>query len=120
MIGIDVVITEIAGLHREDLERWIDNDWVRPGGRAGAYVFFDIDVERVRLIQDLRHDMQIDEEALPVVLMLLDQVYDLRRRMRELGEAIELITTGETRLALVRHLTSASHADPRGGESRTG
>jgi hypothetical protein len=46
------------------------------------------------------------EEALPVVLGLLDQIYDLRRRVRELGEAIELTTTGETRRALVRHLTS--------------
>jgi chaperone modulatory protein CbpM len=106
MIGINVLIAEIEGLHRPDLQRWIDNDWVRPGCQAGAYVFCDIDVERVRLIQELSHGMQIDEGALPVVLMLLDQLYDLRRRMHALGKAIEHTTTGETRRALVRHLTS--------------
>ena len=41
--------------------------------------------------------MQIDEDALPVVLMLLDQIYDLRRRMHALGKAIEHTTTGATR-----------------------
>jgi chaperone modulatory protein CbpM len=104
---MDVVIAGIVGLRRQDLERWIDNDWVRPAGRAGAYVFLDIDVARVALLQNLCHGMQIDEEALPVVLGLLDQLYDLRRRMRELGKAIEQTTTGETRLALARHLTAA-------------
>jgi len=36
----------------------------------------------VRLIQDLRDRLEINEAALPVVLMLLDQLYDLRRRMK--------------------------------------
>jgi chaperone modulatory protein CbpM len=107
VIGMDVVIAEIAGLSRNDLERWIDNDWVRLAGRAGAYVVLDVDVARIRLVHNPCHGMQLDEEALPVVLVLLDQLYELRRRMRELGKAIELTTTGETRLALVRHLTSA-------------
>ena len=44
---------------------------------------------RVQLIVELRHDLAIDEEALPVVLHLLDQVYALRRRLKLLHEAIE-------------------------------
>jgi hypothetical protein len=68
-------------------ERWIDNDWVRPGRQAGTYAFCDIDVERIRLIPAPSHGMQIDEDALLVVLMLLDQLYDLRRRMHALGKA---------------------------------
>jgi chaperone modulatory protein CbpM len=106
MIGMNVLIAEIEGMSRPDLQRWIDNDWVRPSRQAGAYVFYDIDVERIRLIQELRHGMQIDEDALPVVLKLLDQLYELRRRMHALGKAIERTTTGETRRALARHLTS--------------
>jgi chaperone modulatory protein CbpM len=106
MIGIDVLIAEISGLHREDLQRWIDNDWVRPDREAGRYVFYEIDVARIRLIQLLSSEMQIDEDALPVVLMLLDQLYDLRRRMHALSKAIELTTSGETRQRLARHLTS--------------
>jgi chaperone modulatory protein CbpM len=58
------------------------------------------------LIQQLSHRMQIDEDALPVVLMLLDQIYDLRRRMHALGKAIEHTTTGAHGGALAQHVTS--------------
>ena len=88
MINIDVLITQLSGLQRQDLERWILNEWVRPDRGAGTFVFREIDVARVKLIQELRDDMEINEAAMPVVLSLLDQLYDLRRRMRVLGAAI--------------------------------
>ena len=37
---------------------------------------------RVRLILELRDEFDVNEAALPVVLGLLDQLYDLRRRLR--------------------------------------
>jgi chaperone modulatory protein CbpM len=43
----------------------------------------------VRLIRELRYDLAIDEEAMPVVLQLLDQVYALRRRLRAIATAID-------------------------------
>jgi hypothetical protein len=46
---------------------------VRPDGNAGHYEFREIDVARVRLIQELRNELQINEAALPIVLSLLDQ-----------------------------------------------
>jgi chaperone modulatory protein CbpM len=106
MISIDVLVAEMAGLQVPDVQRWIDNDWVRPLGVAGGYLFMEMDVARVRLIRELRDDLDIDEVALPVVL-LLDQLHDLRRRMRELGAAIEQATTGETRQAMMLHLSKA-------------
>jgi chaperone modulatory protein CbpM len=87
MIGIDVVIAEISGLTRQDLERWIANAWVQPDKLAGAYAFREIDVARARLILEMRDEMEINEDALPVVLLLLDQLYDLRRQMRDLNDA---------------------------------
>ncbi len=85
MISIELVVTQISGLEREDLERWIANDWVRPEVEADGYLFSDIDVARARLIKELCSDMELDERALPVVLSLLDQLYDLRRYVRSLG-----------------------------------
>jgi chaperone modulatory protein CbpM len=85
-ITLDTLATQLIGLQRHDLERWIDNDWVRPDGPDGQYVFHDIDVERVRLILVLRNEMQVNEDALPVVLSLLDQLYELRRRLNALNE----------------------------------
>jgi chaperone modulatory protein CbpM len=82
MISIELVVTRINGLKRGDLERWIANDWVRPERSADSYLFSDIDVARARLIQELCHDLELGERALPVVLSLLDQLYDLRRYLR--------------------------------------
>src|ERR1700722_4179527 len=88
MISIDVVVGQISGLRRQDLERWIANEWVRPDPQADGYAFREIDVARVRLILEMRDDMDVDEAALPVVLSLLDQIYDLRRQLREVGDAL--------------------------------
>lgn len=89
MITIEVLLAELPDLPLQDLERWISNDWVRPDGRAGDYAFGEIDVARVQLIQELRDRLEINEAALPVVLLLLDQLYDLRRRLRDLREQAE-------------------------------
>jgi chaperone modulatory protein CbpM len=104
MISIEVLVTQLSGLRRQDLDRWIGNEWVRPDGRAGDYAFREIDVARVRLIQELRDEMQVNEEALPIVLSLLDQLYDLRRRMHELSDALLWATPDEVRQTLARHL----------------
>jgi len=85
MITVEVLLAQMPDLPRQDLERWISNDWVRPDGQEGAYAFQAIDVARVRLILQLRDHLEVNEAALPVVLLLLDQLYDLRRRMREPG-----------------------------------
>lgn len=105
-ITIEILIADHPGLHREDLERWIANRWVRPDRAAGRYVFCDIDVARVRLIRELRDDLQVDEDALPVVLSLLDQLYDLRRRIAELGDAIARTAPDELRQTLADHLAN--------------
>lgn len=90
MISFDAVCRLVGDLEPAELEHWVRERWVRPdeGGGAG-YVFHEIDVARVRLIVALKREMAIDEEALPVVLGLLDQVYALRRRLRRLAGAID-------------------------------
>jgi chaperone modulatory protein CbpM len=103
-ITVEMLCVRFAGLRRDDLYRWIDNAWVRPDDDAGQYVFRDIDVERVRLILVLRDEMTVDEESLPVVLSLLDQLYDLRRRVIRLRQALEETVTGEARRALLARL----------------
>jgi chaperone modulatory protein CbpM len=89
MIDFDAVVRLIAGLQAEELRRWIAESWVRPESGEGGYVFYEVDIARVRLILELRDELAIDEEAMPVVLNLLDQVYALRRRLRAVAEAVE-------------------------------
>jgi len=45
-------------------------------------------VARVELILEIRQEFAIDEEALPLVLGLLDQVYELRRQLRRVCDAL--------------------------------
>jgi chaperone modulatory protein CbpM len=106
MIGIDVVIAQLPGLLRPDLERWILLGWVRPDGAAGGYAFREVDVARVRLIRELRDEMDVNEDTLPLVLSLLDQLYDVRRRMRELTEALDRTASEDVRKALAAHLAN--------------
>jgi chaperone modulatory protein CbpM len=81
MIGVARLLADVPGLPEQDLERWISNDWVKPDGDLGDYLFREIDVARVRLILELRDDLDVNEAALPVVLLLIDQLYDLRRQI---------------------------------------
>ena len=104
MISIDVLIGRCSGLERHVLERWIAHDWVRPDAHDGVYAFREIDVARVRLILELRDELDVGEAALPVVLLLLDQLYDLRRQLRELGVAFARIVPEEVQRNLAAHL----------------
>lgn len=88
MIPIETVVVQVRGLDRAALERWIDAALVRPEGEPGDWRFRDIDVARVRLIVELRQEMRVEERTLPLVLSLLDQLYDARRAMRRLGTAM--------------------------------
>ena len=53
--------------------RWIRSDW-----KSGTFAFGEIDVVRIKLIRQLGEEMDINEEALQVVLSLLDYIYERR------------------------------------------
>ena len=108
MIDVELLFTRMSTLDPQDLERWILNTWVRRETDDGRTLFRDIDVARVRLIQELTDDMQVNEEAIPIVLLLLDQLYDARRRIREVGEALAVIAPEDLRRRLVERLSTPS------------
>src|SRR5690348_11566791 len=76
-----------AGIAEAELRTWIESDWIHPEGEPGAWIFRDIDVARVRLIIEIR-DLEIGDEALPLVLSLLDQLYGARRHLGALCGAV--------------------------------
>jgi len=89
VIAFETLLRQIGGLDAAMLERWIEARWVLPERVADGYVFHEVDVARVQLIVELTREMMIGEEAMPVVLGLLDQVYALRKRLTSLARAIE-------------------------------
>ena len=88
MIAFEDLVHRLHGLDRRDLLRWIENHWVLPERREETWIFHEVDIARVELILEIRHEFAVDEEALPVVLGLLDQVYDLRRQLRRICDAL--------------------------------
>jgi chaperone modulatory protein CbpM len=81
-----VETTEVA---ETEIVAWVEQHWVLPAEQGGQWLFDESDVARVSLIRELREDMDVNDDAMPVVLKLLDQVYGLRAAMQEMQEAIQ-------------------------------
>jgi len=86
---LETVTLRFSSLTKADLINWIERGLVRPEPAAGDdWVFQEIDIARVQLIVDLRHEMGVEEETLPLVLSLLDQLYELRSQFNAHREGI--------------------------------
>jgi chaperone modulatory protein CbpM len=89
MRTLSEVVTLVGRVDRVELSQWIELGWVAPERPAGAEpAFSELDVARVCLICDLRHDLAVEEETIPLVLSLLDQIYALRRQLNALTGAL--------------------------------
>ena len=89
MMHRQAVTALFVDLDEAELIVWVERGWVRPEITDSDWVFHEIDVARVRLIHDLRRRMDINDEAVPLVLALMDQVYDLRSQLRSVLRAVE-------------------------------
>ena len=90
-----------AHLKAEALETWIDAGWLAPRDNGEGRHFSEVDLARVRLIQDLQ-DLGINDDAIPVILDLIDQLHGLRRVLRE------VLSTLTAQSQASRHLASSS------------
>ena len=88
MTIFDDLVAAMPALQRSDLEIWIREELVVPRQEAGALHFTDMDCARVRLICTLHYELEIDAGTLPVVLSLVDQLYDTRQRLLSLTAAV--------------------------------
>jgi chaperone modulatory protein CbpM len=88
MMRVDDVVAAIAALRRSDLEDWIREELVTPRQSAGELMFSEMECARIRLICTLYYELEIDAGTLPVVLSLIDQLYDTRQRLLSLTAAV--------------------------------
>jgi chaperone modulatory protein CbpM len=66
------------------LTAWVEEEWIIPRSAAAEPEFAEIDVARAALIRDLKHDLDINDAGIGVILNLVDQVHGLRRTLGEL------------------------------------
>ena len=88
MISVDALLEAISPLQRSDLEAWISEELVAPVEEAGTLLFTEKEYARLRLICTLHYELEIDLDALPVVLSLVDQLYDTRQQLLSLTAAV--------------------------------
>ena len=90
MKTLSEVVVIVGRVDRVELHRWVELGWVQPQRQDDSEpTFSDLDVARVCLICDLRRDLAVEEETIPLVLSLLDQLYAMRRQMKALQGALQ-------------------------------
>jgi len=104
------VIGRFHGLGRKTLMVWIERGWLTPARGRRGYRFREIDLARIRLIREFSREMALDDNALDVVLPLLDQVHGLRHRLRCLADAVST-EPAEVRRRIAAKIEKA--VDPR-------
>ena len=69
------VVAEVRRVTLRELRLWVREGWVQPAQGELGPVFDEVDVARVRLLCDLRKEMALPSDALPVVLALIDRLH---------------------------------------------
>jgi len=78
----------VAGLKQEMLNVWLEEQWLIPSGLSVEMSFSDIDVARAQFIRELREDLGVNDEAVGIILNLLDQIHGMRRTLIELQHTV--------------------------------
>ena len=102
LLSIEQVVTEVE-VTQGEVMTWIERRWVLPTEDDERLLFDEADCARIKLIAELHRDLGVGEDAMPLVLRLLDQIYFLRRMLGELQTAIKKLPD-ESRAELERLL----------------
>ena len=70
------------------LRVWVQQGWIRPAAKEREG-FSEADMARAALIRDLEDKLGFDEEQVPVLLNLIDQIHGLRAELKTMLEALE-------------------------------
>ena len=90
MIPLEAIAARVPEVAPDELSLWVERRWVRAErGPDDAWRLTEMDVARVRLLVELRATLEVPDEVIPVVLSLIDQLYDARRAVRGLLGALD-------------------------------
>lgn len=84
MLGERDVVERLQRVSLERLRLWVERGWVRPISRDGEVLFSEVDVARCALICDLHDTLELNDETVPVILHLIDQIHGLRHELKSL------------------------------------
>jgi chaperone modulatory protein CbpM len=82
------VIARVQSLTVTRLRVWVSRGFIKPEDGA-ARNYSEADIARAALICNLEDELGFDEEDVPVLLSLIDQIHGLRSELRGFLEAME-------------------------------
>jgi MerR family transcriptional regulator/heat shock protein HspR len=90
------VAADIVGMHPQTLRIYESKGLIRPKRTAGnTRLYSEVDIERLRLIQQLTNDLGLNLAGVEQVMQLQDEVQRMRRTLdrmeREMREAINQV-----------------------------
>ncbi|MEX0828548.1 MAG: MerR family transcriptional regulator [Haliea sp.] len=89
MINENEVVEKLQDIRLTHLRLWVKRGWVLPVKTKSGYHYREIDIARLELIRQLKSDMAVNNDAIPIVLSLIDQIHGLRYELKTLGRAVE-------------------------------
>lgn len=83
------VVAQVGRVSVQRLRLWVRQGWVAPSMGSTGPVYDALDVARVNLLCQLKDDFGLSDDALPLVLSLMDQLYGTRRELKLLLDAVD-------------------------------
>ncbi len=88
MLTKSEMLSRIDRLSKSRLDICVTQSWVTPRQGDDGPVFDAFDAARLQLIVDLTEDMAVNDDAVPIILSLVDQLHTMRARLRALDRAV--------------------------------
>ncbi len=82
-------VTMVPGLSTERLASFLAADLVMPTATADGLVFRPFDVARLVLLCELADHFDLEDDALGVVIELIDQLHTTRQHLRAMAQAMD-------------------------------
>lgn len=102
MMRLEELTATITRLRRADLEAWIRDELVAPAPGSEPPAFSEMECARVRLLCTLTYELEVEGETLPLVVSLLDQLYETRQKLLSLTAAVTAEDPAVRRTILAR------------------
>ena len=72
--------SQFCGVPHEIIITFIEENWISP---RDVNNLDEEDLARIRLIWELRHDFGVNDEAMPIILNLIDQLYRMHLELQK-------------------------------------
>ena len=76
-------VSYICGISEDIIIHFIHEEWIYPNDEQ-LLVLDEEDIARINLINELKKDFGVNDEAIPIILHLIDQLNVLRKKLNEM------------------------------------